>query len=68
VSGCLVEEGQEPVFGEMARSMGDLQRLGAMRDAVKIIEKVWQHRSQVDSESWDIAMCLRSLGCRVLLV
>lgn len=68
VTGCLAEEGQEPVFREMVSSMGALQMFGTMRVALSIMENVWRNREQIDADSWDLAACLRSTGHRVLLV
>lgn len=68
VTGCLAEEGQEPVFREMVSSLGALQMFGTMRVAMSIMENVWRNRAQIDADSWDLAACLRSTGHRVLLV
>lgn len=68
VAGCLADAHQESAFRDMVTSMGPLQRFGTMRLALRIMEDVWSRRGKIDTDSWDIAACLRCVGHRVLLV
>jgi hypothetical protein len=48
--------------------MDELSMVGALGEARKIIERVWESRETLDREAWDLAACFRILGAPVLLV
>lgn len=68
VTGCLANSNEEEVLRKLIADIGRIQAFGTIRQTQSIMEKVWSNRGQVDTEQWDIAACLGSLGHRVLLV
>ncbi|KAL2832476.1 fungal-specific transcription factor domain-containing protein [Aspergillus cavernicola] len=68
VAGCLAEEDQESKFRGIISSIGPLGMLGTMKEALRIMENVWRNRNQMDSDTWDIAACLRGTGHIVLFI
>lgn len=68
VAGCLAAEEQESAFRELVNSMGPLGMLGTMQGALCIMENVWRKRAHIDPDTWDIAVCLRSLGHVILFI
>ncbi|KAJ0422639.1 fungal-specific transcription factor domain-containing protein [Aspergillus carlsbadensis] len=68
VAGCLAGEEQEAAFRGMIMSMGPIGTLGTMREVLRIMEYTWRERERVDTDTWDVAACLKSGGHVVLLV
>ncbi len=69
VGGCLAEAGaQEQALRDLFTGMDELSMVGALGEARKIIEKVWESRETLEQETWDLASCFRILGAPVLLV
>ncbi|OAL19311.1 hypothetical protein AYO22_09855 [Fonsecaea multimorphosa] len=69
VAGCMSGAGeQEQEFRHLLATMDDLGLVGALAEVRKIMERVWESRNLLDSETWDIAACLRVLGVPALLV
>ncbi|KAL2838437.1 fungal-specific transcription factor domain-containing protein [Aspergillus pseudodeflectus] len=68
VAGCLAEEEQEAAFRALVVSMGPIGTLGTMREVLRILEYTWRARERVDTDTWDVAACLRSGGHVVLLI
>ncbi|ETI25725.1 hypothetical protein G647_02499 [Cladophialophora carrionii CBS 160.54] len=69
VAGCLSEAGiHEEQFRDLFADMDELSMVGALGEARKVMEKVWEHRETLDHETWDLAACFRILGAPVLLV
>lgn len=67
VSGCLALDQERQAFRRIGSSMEAFQALGTAQEALSIMENVWR-KQEMDSTSWDIGACLKSLGHRVLLV
>ncbi|KAF2092924.1 hypothetical protein NA57DRAFT_69508 [Rhizodiscina lignyota] len=68
ITGCLADEGEEVLLRQLLTDMGGLQAFGTLRQALSIMEHAWRNRTQIDTENWDLAACLRCLGHRALLV
>ena len=69
VAGCLSEAGShEQEFRSLLTGMDELSMVGALGEARKIIERVWENREILDRETWDLAACFHILGAPVLLV
>lgn len=69
VAGCIAEAGRhEQEFRGLLSGMDELSIVGALGEARKIMEKVWEDREKLDHETWDFAACFRILGEPVLLV
>ncbi|KAH6980772.1 fungal-specific transcription factor domain-containing protein [Ilyonectria sp. MPI-CAGE-AT-0026] len=67
VSGCLALGQDRDAFRRIGNAMEAFQALGTAQEALSIMENVWM-KQEVDSTSWDVGACLKSLGHRVLLV
>jgi C6 transcription factor Pro1 len=67
IAGCLADERQERRFRIMISSLSGLQNFGTIRHAWSIVQETWRNR-HLTNGSWDLALCLRSLGYRALLV
>ncbi|KAI0203545.1 fungal-specific transcription factor domain-containing protein [Astrocystis sublimbata] len=70
VTGCLALPEQEPFFVELVTSMGAFQVFGTVKEALNIMQNVWQHRNTgcIDPQMWDLATCFSLLGHCSLLV
>ncbi|KAJ9614100.1 hypothetical protein H2200_002236 [Cladophialophora chaetospira] len=69
VAGCMSEAGiHEQEFRHLFAGTDELSMVGALGEARKIIEKVWESRETLDRETWDLAACFRILGTPALLV
>lgn len=68
VTGCLALSEQEDFFRSMVSNMDGMQVFGTVKEALKIMETVWEHRSCIDSDLWDITSCFNVLGHASLLV
>jgi hypothetical protein len=69
VAGCISEVGShEQEIRNLLASMDELSMVGALGEARKIMERVWETRETLDYETWDLAACFRILGTPVLLV
>lgn len=69
VAGCMSEAGShEQEFRSLLASMDELSMVGALGEARKIMERVWEDRETLDHETWDLAACFSILGEPVLLV
>lgn len=67
VAGCLCPPGEEAVYRDVVNRLGHLRVFGTMKEASRILEKVWASRADMD-EGWDVARCLSILGHRSLLI
>lgn len=67
VAGCLASRRQEDAFREIASRLGSLIAFGTFKDALCLVEKVWQMREQMDIDDWDFTRCFEVLGVRALL-
>jgi hypothetical protein len=70
VTGCLAEEGEEQGFRDMVAALGPLSVFGTVREALAIMEQVWEHRCCVGAmpDAWDLSVALNSLGHAALLI
>ncbi|KAI0456235.1 fungal-specific transcription factor domain-containing protein [Xylaria acuta] len=70
VTGCLALPEQESFFVELVNNMGALQVFGTVKEALKTMQAVWQHKGNgcIDPQMWDIATCFSILGHCSLLV
>lgn len=69
VAGCMSEAGShEQELRNLLIGMDELSMVGALGEARKIMERVWENRETLDRETWDLAACFRILGAPVLLV
>ncbi|KAL7941992.1 fungal-specific transcription factor domain-containing protein [Trichoderma barbatum] len=68
ICGFLASQEQKHVFRNMLSSLGPLQAFGPTRQAIRLIEQVWEIRHQVDEESWGISDCFQILGSDVLFI
>jgi hypothetical protein len=69
VAGCMSEAGShEQELRNLLTGMDELSMVGALGEARKIMERVWENRETLDREKWDLAACFRILGAPVLLV
>ncbi|KAH8682285.1 fungal-specific transcription factor domain-containing protein [Xylariales sp. PMI_506] len=67
VTGFLSLPGQEDFFRDIVSNMGMLQIFGTAGETLKVLNGVWEYRSQIEADSWDIASCLNILGHPSLL-
>jgi len=58
----------EQELRNLLTGMDELSMVGALGEARKIMERVWENRETLDRETWDLAACFRILGAPVLLV
>ncbi len=69
VAGCMSEAGShKQELRNLLAGMDELSMVGALGEARKIMERVWENRETLDRETWDLAACFRILGAPVLLV
>ncbi|KAI8955643.1 fungal-specific transcription factor domain-containing protein [Xylaria longipes] len=70
VTGCLALQEQESFFVELVNSMGAMQVFGTVKEALNIMQAVWQHKGNccADPQMWDLATCFSLLGHCSLLV
>ncbi|KAI1870967.1 hypothetical protein JX265_006007 [Neoarthrinium moseri] len=68
VTGCLCLSNQEEIFRDLVSNMGAMHEFGTLREALKIMSAVWEHRTCLDADTWDIASCLSVLGHTSLLI
>jgi len=69
VAGCMSEAGShKQELRNLLTGMDELSMVGALGEARKIMERVWENRETLDRETWDLAACFRILGAPVLLV
>jgi hypothetical protein len=68
VAGCLSLESEEASFMALFYDLDKAYTIGALEDVRQIVEKVWQNRSVVDYNTWDLASCFSILGSPILLV
>ncbi|KAH8807669.1 fungal-specific transcription factor domain-containing protein [Xylogone sp. PMI_703] len=66
VAGCLAETNQEQKFRDITSISGALQAFGSMGAVLRILEKVWQKRDQLDKD-WDLNACFQLLCAQILL-
>ncbi|KAL6820142.1 fungal-specific transcription factor domain-containing protein [Trichoderma sp. SZMC 28015] len=67
IAGCLASRRQEGAFRDIASRLGSLIAFGTFKDALCLVEKVWQMRGQMDIDDWDFTRCFRILDARALL-
>lgn len=71
VTGCLALPGTEAFFAGLIADMGDMHVFGTVREALSVMQNVWQHRDGgccADPHMWDVATCFSVLGHLSLLV
>lgn len=68
VIGSMANPAQESIFRELYELIGPTARFGTMNVAMCVLEEVWRHRDDTEKPSWDLAVCLRALGHRVMLI
>ena len=68
IVGCLAAGEQQEAFRHVANASGGLAMFGTLRDALAIMEKVWHEQNTCNTDTMEIAYCLRILGHSVLLV
>lgn len=68
IVGCLAAREQQEAFQHVANASGGLAMFGTLRDALAIMEEVWRKQNTCNTDTWDIAYCLRILGHSALLV
>ncbi|KAF3074130.1 hypothetical protein CFAM422_003679 [Trichoderma lentiforme] len=68
VCGFLATQEQEDIFRNLVSSLGPLQALGPARQAIRLMEKVWELRHQVDEETWGIHDCFQLSGSDILFI
>lgn len=68
VAGCLALKGQEQLFRDIVNELGPLQAFGPARDALQMLERVWELRDQVGQGTWGLAECFGISGTAILLM
>jgi hypothetical protein len=70
VTGCLAAPEEEQGFRDLVSALGPLQIFGTVREALSIMESVWQHRecNAKMPDAWDLSVGLNSLGHAALLI
>lgn len=68
VAGCLASVDQEQGFRNMFAAKKKIELIGSLNEARRVMEKVWESRVRVDTETWDLAACFSILEKPVLLV
>lgn len=68
VTGCLAMPEQEGYLRSMVSDMDGMEVFGTVKEALRIMETVWEHRNCIDADLWDIATCFNVLGHASLLV
>ncbi|KAI0509106.1 fungal-specific transcription factor domain-containing protein [Xylaria bambusicola] len=71
LTGCLAPAGQEAFFTGLVADMGAMHVFGTVREALNIMQSVWQHRESgccAEPQMWDVATCFSVLGHLSLLV
>ncbi|CAO2656491.1 Nn.00g052940.m01.CDS01 [Neocucurbitaria sp. VM-36] len=67
VSGCLAVESEESSFTALLLDQGRINTAGALDDARQIMEQVWQIRTTLHGNTWNLASCFSILGSPILL-
>lgn len=68
VTGCVAVEGEEQSIRNIVSSLGPLKGFTSAKKAVQIMERVWQLRYQLDSNSWGLADCFNLDEYKYLLI
>ncbi|KAL2199440.1 fungal-specific transcription factor domain-containing protein [Corynascus similis CBS 632.67] len=68
ITGCLAAPDQEQTFRDLVAGMGPLKVFGTIRESFAIMEKVWERRTEIDPDHWDLAAALNCLGRPALLM
>lgn len=68
VAGCLALESEEASFLALVSNQSKVCTAGALDDVRQIWERVWQTRTTLCANTWNLASCLGILGSLVLLV
>lgn len=68
ISGFLATTEQEQVFKDFVLSLGPLQAFGAAKETLRLMERVWRLRNNLDRDTWQIADCFKADKNKVLLV
>ncbi|KIV99840.1 uncharacterized protein PV09_08509 [Verruconis gallopava] len=68
VAGCLASQSQESYFREIFATKKILEIIGSPKEAIRVVEKVWKSRSNIDEKTWSLASCLGILGNPLLLI
>ncbi|KAJ5901768.1 fungal-specific transcription factor domain-containing protein [Penicillium taxi] len=68
VAGCLAAPDQESLFRSIVEGLQPPGLLGPLQTALQIMEDAWCSRDLIDSDTWDLAACLRRPGHILLLI
>lgn len=68
VTGCVAMEDQEDKIRSIMSSIGPLKGFAVAKDALQIVERVWQVRHRLDRGSWGLADCFDVDGYKYLLI
>ncbi|KAM0255927.1 hypothetical protein ACHAQJ_005328 [Trichoderma viride] len=68
ISGFLARPEQEQVFKRILSAPGPLQALGSGRQALQLMQQVWELRDGLNESSWGIYNCFQMLGSEVLFI
>ncbi|KAL7929957.1 fungal-specific transcription factor domain-containing protein [Trichoderma chlorosporum] len=68
ICGFLATQEQQHIFRDLLFSLGPLQALGPARQAIRLMEQVWELRHQVNEEDLGIYNCFQLLGSDVLFI
>jgi hypothetical protein len=68
VAGCFASVDQEQGFRDVFTAKKDLELIGSLNEAQRVMEKVWNKRSMMEKEMWDLTACFSILGKPVLLI
>jgi len=68
VAGCLASVNQEQEFRDIFTAKKEVELVGSLNEARRVMEKVWQSRMTLDTATWDLTTCFSILGKPVLLI
>ncbi|KAL7905935.1 fungal-specific transcription factor domain-containing protein [Trichoderma velutinum] len=68
ICGFLAAQEQEHIFRNLIFSLGTFQALGPARQAIRLMEKVWELRNQVYEKTWGIYNCFQLSESDVLFI
>lgn len=63
VAGCLAQEEQEHAFRDAVSDMEPFQAFGTVKQALKIMERVWRLQKRLDQDSWALYYCFEAGFC-----
>ncbi|RSL69378.1 hypothetical protein CEP53_002245 [Fusarium sp. AF-6] len=68
VAGCLAAPEQEDMFRSVVSAMGPFQVFGTAKEALRLTERIWRLRNQLDKDSWSLCHCFEVDGAGFLLI